>query len=154
MSRKWIVPLATVAAAGGVAAGATAVLGESSELDNHGAAKLEVSVDRSAGASAAGAAARTAGKTKFTYPSTGTQTVEAAPIVEVDISSCPRKSKVVNGFFETGNFQTDDDTSVLETSHPLGKRSWRVRLINFGGSDLESYEGNFGLVCAQSKKKK
>lgn len=148
MSRKWIAAIAVMAAAGGGAAGATAVLGGGAEVDQRGEATIEVSVGD---ANAAAAGARASGKTKFSYPTGGVQTIPDSEVVNVDITSCPKKSKVVNGTFQT------DAPSFLETSHPLGKRGWRVRLFNHGEATAhtpEEYQAIFGLVCAKAGKKK
>ncbi len=147
MSRKWIVALAVMAAAGGIAAAATAVLGEGSGLNRPDLDRLEVKASGSQ-AAAAGVPARSSGKTKIVYLTSDPQTVEGGA-VDVDIRACPKKSKVLNGTFETDNIET-----ALIGSHPLTKRSWRLTVNQLGADGITEYQAVFGLVCAKSGKKK
>ena len=148
MSRKWIVALATMAAAGGIAAAATAVLGQGSGLDRADVTRLDVSVSKS-GAAAAGVPATTSGKTKIVYLTSDPQTVDAGA-VDVDIGDCPKKSKVLNGTYETDNVET-----ALIGTRPLTKRRWRLTLnqIPIDGT-ISDYQAVFGVVCAKAGKKK
>jgi hypothetical protein len=144
MSRKWIGVLAVMAAAGGIAAGATAVLGQGSQVERPGVKTLDVHVSGSNAAAAS--AARASGKTKITYPSSGAQVVPGdEQVLRITITKCPRKSKVLNGTFETDGF------TVPLSSFPLGKRGWAIDLAN--GDSPNDYNATFGLVCAKSSKK-
>jgi hypothetical protein len=150
MSRKWIAGVAALVIVGAGGAAAIVIADDQAGVEHAGApatTTLNVRVGGSGGATAAGVPAHASGKTKITYPQTGAQTLTEGESSQVDITKCPKKSKVLNGSFRTSKFGV-----IGAESYPLGKRGWHITLDDPGLGTPGDYQAQFGLVCAKSGK--
>jgi hypothetical protein len=156
MSRKWIAGVAALVVVGAGAGAAAIVIADDEAGVEHAGAPatttLQVHVRGSGGATAAGVRAHASGKTKITYPQTGVETVaEGGQSTQVDITKCPKKSKVLNGSFRTSKFGV-----IGAESYPVGKRAWHITLddanLPTDAPNVDGYDVQFGLVCAKSGK--
>jgi hypothetical protein len=151
MSRKWIAGVAAMVVVGAGGAAAIVIADDEAGIEHAGApatTALHVRVGQAGGATAAGVPAHASAKTKITYPQTGVETVPTGgQSTQIDITKCPKKSKVLNGSFRTEKFGV-----ISAESYPVGKRAWHITLddANIGGT--AGYDVQFGLVCAKSGK--
>jgi hypothetical protein len=151
MSRKWIAGVVALVVVGAGAGTAAIVIADDEAGVEHAGAPatttLQVHVRGSGGATAAGVRAHASGKTKITYPQTGVETAVSGESTQVDITKCPKKSKVLNGSFRTSKFGV-----ISAESYPVGKRAWHITLDDAEISGTDDYDVQFGLVCAKSGK--
>jgi hypothetical protein len=146
MSRKWIAGVAALVVVGAGGVTAAIVTAADDEQVGHAETTLDVRVSGDAsGAALSGVRAHASAKTKITYPTGEPQTVPGGTSAGIDISKCPRKSKVLNY-----QLQTSRPGPVPAESFPVSNRAWHLTLDDLTpGPD---YEAVFGLVCAKSGK--